>query len=288
MSEEKAAYPSRQFHPVSNSLTDSGNRDTGMQDPQLVLTDLSDEGILTLTLNRPDQFNALSNTMLDALQTSIDHLPESTRVVVIAASGKAFCAGHDLREMRSHIDKQWQQALFGKCSRFMQSLIDLPQPVIAKVHGIAAAAGCQLVANCDLAIAADHCRFGVSGINLGLFCSTPSVALSRNISRKRAFQMLMSGDFIDAPSAVDWGLINECVPADQLDLAVRELALQICAKSTVAVATGKTLFYQQIDLPLSEAYALAGEAMACNMMADDVSEGIDAFFEKRQAQWQDR
>ncbi|MFK7997628.1 MAG: enoyl-CoA hydratase [Granulosicoccus sp.] len=284
MSEDNAAA-------LQNRATDRDAQDhpantvTAVDGP--LFSELSDEGILTLTLNRSEQFNALSHTLLDALQASLADMPEEVRVVVIAASGKAFCAGHDLKEMRSNIDEQWQKDLFAKCSRFMQTLISLPQPVIAKVQGIAAAAGCQLVANCDLAIAADHCNFGVSGINLGLFCSTPSVALSRNVSRKRAFQMLMSGDFIDAPTAVDWGLINQSVPPDQLDQAVLDLALCICAKSRVAVSTGKSLFYRQIELPLADAYQLAGNAMACNMMADDVSEGIDAFFEKRKPQWND-
>lgn len=275
---DQATGPHLEGHLASNESPEMG----------LLLTALSDEGVLTITLNRPDQFNALSHAMLDALQNAISDLPDSVRVVVIAASGRAFCAGHDLKEMRSHIDEQWQQALFAKCSRFMQSLINLPQPVIAKVQGIAAAAGCQLVANCDLAVASDHCQFGVSGINLGLFCSTPSVALSRNMSRKRAFQMLMTGDFIDAYRAVDWGLVNQCVPAEQLDQTVQALTTQICAKSKVAVTTGKKLFYKQIEMPLADAYALAGCAMAGNMMADDVSEGIDAFFEKRTPTWNDR
>ncbi len=256
-------------------------------EPPLLLSELTDAGVLTLTLNRPDQFNALSEAMLDALQYAVDNLPDSVRVIVISSNGKAFCAGHDLKEMRSHIDEAWQRALFSKCSHFMQSLVSLPQPVIARVQGVAAAAGCQLVANCDMAIAADHCQFGVSGINLGLFCSTPSVALSRNVSRKRAFHMLMTGDFIDAPTALDWGLINQSVPLEQLDDTVLALCKTICSKSRVAVATGKTLFYQQINLPLNDAYALAGTAMACNMMADDVSEGIDAFFDKRTPHWTD-
>lgn len=249
---------------------------------------LSEQGILTLTLDRPDQFNALSHAMLDALQHALDTLDSSVRVIVIAANGRAFCAGHDLKEMRSHIDEQWQKALFAKCSHFMKSLVSLPQPVIARVHGVAAAAGCQLVANCDLAVAADHCRFGVSGVNLGLFCSTPSVALSRNISRKRAFQMLITGDFIDAPTAADWGLINQCVPEAQLDEAVQQLCQSICSKSRVAVTTGKRLFYDQLEMPLDAAYDTAGDTMACNMMAEDVSEGIDAFFEKRPPHWKDR
>lgn len=253
----------------------------------LVLEHTSDSGVCTLTLNRPEQFNALSNDMLDALQVSIESLPASVRVVVIAASGKAFCAGHDLKEMRSHQDESWQRALFDKCSHFMQTLTQLPQPVIAKVQGVAAAAGCQLVANCDLAIASQNCSFGVSGINLGLFCSTPSVSLSRNISRKRAFEMLITGDYIDADTAADWGLINHSVPVDTLDATVDTLCQNICSKSQVAVSTGKTLFYRQIDMPQAEAFCLASETMAGNMMANDVAEGIDAFFAKRPPQWQD-
>ncbi|NND93004.1 MAG: enoyl-CoA hydratase [Granulosicoccus sp.] len=259
-----------------------------------ILTEhLDTQGILTLTLNRPEQFNALSEAMLLALQHALDTIDPATRVVVIAATGKAFCAGHDLREMRAHVDEpaggeQWQRHLFNQCSRFMQTLLALPQPVICKVQGVAAAAGCQLVANCDLAIAAEHCRFAVSGINLGLFCSTPSVALSRNLQRKRAFQMLMTGEFIDARTAVDWGLLNQCVPAESLDDAVELLCRKICAKSRVAVATGKSLFYRQLELPMAEAYSAASDAMACNMMAQDVSEGIDAFFDKRPPQWTHR
>lgn len=256
-------------------------------DPAL-LQSLSEKGVLTLTLNRPLQFNALSHTMLDALLQALDSIDnESTRVVIIAANGKAFCAGHDLKEMRAHIDQQWQEQLFNKCSTFMQKLLNLQQPVIAKVQGIAAAAGCQLVANCDLAMAADHCEFGVSGINLGLFCSTPSVALSRNLSRKRAFQMLMTGEFIDTDTAIDWGLINEAVPLAELDAAVDSLCDTICSKSKIAVTTGKKLFYKQLEQPMDEAYKLAANAMACNMMAGDVSEGIDAFFEKRKPEWND-
>lgn len=259
--------------------------ETGSAAGPVVLRHLSDQGILTLTLNRPDQFNALSHEMLDALLEALDEIDNSVRVLVLSGSGKAFCAGHDLKEMRAHIDEHWQKLLFDKCSRFMQALINIPQPVIAKVQGVAAAAGCQLVANCDLAIAASHCQFGVSGINLGLFCSTPSVALSRNLSRKRAFQMLMTGDFINSEKAVDWGLINEAVPAEKLDEAVDILCKVICSKSQVAVSTGKQLFYKQIEEPLDVAYELASNAMACNMMATDVSEGIDAFFEKRPPQW---
>jgi len=275
-------------HPEDiNTQTPSGN-ELDAATPPLLLRHLDEQGVLTLTFNRPGSYNSLSNAMLDALLIELNAIDENVRVLVLAASGKAFCAGHDLAEMRAHIDEKWQRSLFTKCSTFMQTLIDLPQPVVARVQGVAAAAGCQLVANCDLAIASDHCTFGVSGINLGLFCSTPSVALSRNISRKRAFQMLMTGDYISAKTAVEWGLLNQCVPADELDAAVAALCAQICAKSQVAVSAGKTLFYKQIEKPLSQAYELAGSAMACNMMAEDVSEGIDAFFEKRHPIWKDK
>jgi enoyl-CoA hydratase/carnithine racemase len=265
----------------------------GSAQSPILLSELSDQGVLTLTLNRPDQFNALSEAMLDALQKELNSIGAHTRVVVIEAHGKAFCAGHDLHEMRAHADaesggEQWQKALFKKCSQFMQTLTTIQQPVIAKVQGLATAAGCQLVANCDLAIASSECKFGVSGINLGLFCSTPSVALSRNLSRKRAFQMLMTGEFISASQAVEWGLLNRSVDPDSLDNAVSELCTQICSKSQVAVSTGKTLFYKQLEKPLAEAYELAGNAMACNMMSDDVKEGIDAFFEKRPPEWKNR
>lgn len=253
----------------------------------LLLKKLDTRGVLQLTLNRPMQFNALSDEMLDALQSSIDDLDTTVRVIVIAASGKAFCAGHDLKQMRAHPDEQWQRDLFSKCSRFMKSLLSIDQPVIAKVQGVAAAAGCQLVANCDLAIAADHCQFGVSGINLGLFCSTPSVALSRNIARKNAFHMLMTGEQIDAATAVDWGLLNASVAAADLDSAVDTLCDSICSKSRIAVSTGKRLFYQQIEESMELAYNRAGNTMACNMMSEDVTEGIDAFFEKRKPIWKD-
>ena len=268
----------------------SHKANTEPADNAILLSSLSDKGVLTLTLNRPDQFNALSEAMLDALQHELDNIKSDTRVVVIQANGKAFCAGHDLHEMRAHAnpdsgDEQWQKMLFGKCSRFMQTLVSIPQPVIAKVQGLATAAGCQLVANCDLAIASSECKFGVSGINLGLFCSTPSVALSRNLSRKRAFQMLMTGEFINTTQAVEWGLLNSSVEPDLLNESVDNLCKQICSKSQVAVSAGKGLFYNQLEMPLADAYELAGATMACNMMSDDVKEGIDAFFEKRQPEW---
>lgn len=259
----------------------------------ILLSSLNAQGVLTLTLNRPEQFNVLNEAMLDALQHELDTIHGNTRVVVIAATGRAFCAGHDLQEMRAHLDadaggEQWQISLFRKCSHFMQTLISIEQPVIAKVQGLATAAGCQLVANCDLAIASSNCKFGVSGINLGLFCSTPSVALTRNLSRKRAFQMLMTGEFINTSQAVEWGLLNRSVEPEKLDKAVTDLCLQICSKSRVAVSTGKSLFYEQLEKPLAEAYELAGAAMACNVMSDDVKEGIDAFFEKRDPEWKNR
>ena len=245
----------------------------------------TDSGVTTITLNRPAQFNALSEAMLGELQSAIDSIGKDTRVVRVCGNGRAFCAGHDLKEMRQHPEQDYYNSLFEHCSRVMQSLVALPVPVIAQVQGIATAAGCQLVANCDMAVAADDTRFAVSGINVGLFCSTPSVPLSRNVSRKRAFQMLMTGEFIDAKTAVDWGLINRAVPSAELEQTVSHYCQQIIAKSAVAVSTGKRLFYQQLELPLADAYALAGRTMACNMMSDDVAEGIDAFIAKRPPEW---
>ena len=248
------------------------------------------EGVATLTLNRPAQYNALSEELLGALQEALDGIAsdDSLRVVVLAGAGKAFCAGHDLKQMRSNPDRDYYRALFARCSGVMQTITRMPQPVIARVQGIACAAGCQLVATCDLAVAAEEARFGTNGINVGLFCSTPSVALSRNVRRKRSFEMLMTGDLIDAQTAVDYGLINRAVPAAELDGAVMELAQKIAAKTPVAVKAGKEMFYKQIEMDLAEAYAYAGEVMACNMMAEDVGEGIDAFGEKRKPVWKGR
>ena len=247
-----------------------------------------ENNISRLTLNRPRAFNALSEQMLDALQHELDHLPSDTRVVVIAANGKAFCAGHDLKQMRQHTDQDYFEALFKRCSHLMTTLLTIRQPVIAEVQGLATAAGCQLVATCDLAVASTSATFAVSGINVGLFCSTPSVALSRNMNRKRAMQLLMTGDFIDANTASDWGLINSAVDDNNLSSAVDVLAQKIKAKSEIAVRTGKELFYKQLECGVSSAYELAGQAMACNMMTDDVTEGIDAFIEKRQPEWRHR
>jgi enoyl-CoA hydratase/carnithine racemase len=247
-------------------------------------------GVVALTLNRPAQFNALSEALLADLQEALDSIAAdpTARVVVLAGAGKAFCAGHDLKEMRAHPDRAYQQALFDQCSRMMLTLIRLPQPVIARVHGIATAAGCQLVAMCDLAVAADTARFAVSGINVGLFCSTPSVALSRNIGRKQAFEMLVTGDFIDAQAARERGLVNRVVAAAELDAEVARLAGAIVARSPVAVRAGKRAFYRQIELGVADAYTLASQVMAENMMAEDAAEGIDAFIEKRKPTWRGR
>lgn len=247
-------------------------------------------GVAILTLSRPGNFNALSEEMLAALTEELGRLANDgdVRCVVIAAEGRAFCAGHDLKQMRAHPDKAYYQELFTRCARVMQAVVELPVPVIARVQGIATAAGCQLVASCDLAVAARSARFAVSGINAGLFCSTPAVALSRNVARKRAMEMLLTGEFIDAETARDWGLINRVADDETLDDDVAELTASICAKSAVAVRTGKAMFQRQLQMPLKEAYAFAGEVMACNMMAEDAGEGIDAFIEKRAPQWRHR
>jgi enoyl-CoA hydratase/carnithine racemase len=247
-------------------------------------------GVATLTLNRPDQFNALSEELLAALQETLEDIESDTsvRVVVIAANGRAFCAGHDLKQMRANPRKDYYDSLFAMCSRFMLTLARIPQPVIARVHGIATAAGCQLVAACDLAIAAESAQFATSGINYGLFCSTPSVALSRNVSRKQAAEMLFTGEFIDAATARQFGLVNRVVALDKLDAEINAMAGAIIKKSAVAVATGKKMFYKQIELGTAQAYDYAAEVMACNMMADDAGEGIDAFIEKRSPEWKHR
>ena len=250
----------------------------------------ADAGIATLTLNRPGQYNALSEDMLIALQDTLDDIAgdDTIRVAVIAANGKAFCAGHDLKEMRSSEDRAFHQALFDRCGTVMQTINKLPQPVIAKVQGIATAAGCQLVAQCDLAVAAETARFAVSGINVGLFCSTPAVPLSRNMQRKQAMQMLLTGDFIDSHTAKQFGLVNEVVSPEELDAAVTSMSEKIAAKSALAVNLGKNMFYQQANMDLSAAYEFAGERMTCNMDSEDAREGIDAFIEKRKPVWKGR
>lgn len=260
-----------------------------LAEESILLTEITPP-VSTLTLNRPHHYNALSEEMLVALQDALDDIArdETIRVVVIAANGKAFCAGHDLKEMRSSEDRAYHQELFDRCGSMMQTIHHLPQPVIAKVQGIATAAGCQLVAQCDLAVAAETACFAVSGINVGLFCSTPAVPLSRNMQRKQAMQMLLTGDFIDAQTAKQFGLVNEVVPPDELDAAVASLAQKIAAKSPLAVSLGKKMFYRQATMDLSAAYEFAGEQMTCNMDSEDAREGIDAFIEKRRPLWKGR
>jgi enoyl-CoA hydratase/carnithine racemase len=245
------------------------------------------EGVATLTLNRGDRFNALSMAMLAALETEIDAIAKdvSARVVVIAANGKGFCAGHDLKEMRAHPDLPWQRELFNVCGRVMQKLTLLPQPVIARVHGIATAAGCQLVSMCDLAVAADTAKFALPGVNVGVFCSTPAVGVARNVARKRVMELLLTGEMVDAQTALNWGLVNRVVPAAKLDAAIAEFSDVIKARSPAVVALGKRTFYQQIEQGLAGAYEVAGEAMACNLLEPDAAEGIDAFLGKRSPVW---
>lgn len=245
------------------------------------------DGVRTLTLNRGERFNPLSTAMIAALDAALDEAAAdaSVRVVVIAAAGRAFCAGHDLTEMRAHIDHDWQRGLFDACTRMMLKLTQIPQPVIARVHGAAAAAGCQLVSMCDLAVAVESAKFGLSGINAGIFCTTPGVGVARNVSRKRAMQLVLTGELIDAATAQDWGLVNRVVSAAELDPAVLSLAQAIARKSAQVIALGKRAFYRQIEQPLAEAYAFAGETMACNMLHADAAEGIDAFLGKRPPRW---
>ena len=244
-------------------------------------------GVVHLDLNRPDAFNALSREVMTELQHHLDALASDTqaRVVVIRAAGKAFCAGHDLREMRATPSQAFYEVLFAQCSRMMLSLQRLPVPVIAQVHGIATAAGCQLVAMCDLAVAADTARFAVSGVNLGLFCATPSVALSRNLSRKAAFEMLVTGQFISAEQALAKGLVNAVCAPDALEATVAQYVDSILQKPRVALAMGKQLFYRQLEQGIDAAYESAGQTMACNMMDDAALEGVQAFIDKRTPSW---
>ena len=248
------------------------------------------EGIATLTLNRPSQYNALSETLLDTLQDALDGIAgdKSVRVVVIGGNGPAFCAGHDLKEIQGKADQVYYEALFKKSSRVMITLTKLPQPVVARVHGIATAAGCQLVAACDLAVASSEARFATSGIDVGLFCMTPGVALSRKVARKNAFEMLFTGEFIGAERAAEIGLINRVAAPEALDAAVEELVRVIAAKSAAAIAAGKEVFYRQVELGLEAAYDYASTEMARNLMFHDAGEGIDAFVAKRKPVWLDR
>lgn len=244
-------------------------------------------GVVRLQLNRPDAFNALSSEMLAQLQSAIDtiSLSSTARVVVLSAAGKAFCAGHDLVEMRSQPSMDFYQTLFAQCSRMMLSLQALPVPVIAQVNGVATAAGCQLVGMCDLAIASSPSRFAVSGVNLGLFCATPSVALSRNLPRKAAFEMLVTGQFISAQEAQARGLINRVSEPESLEADTETLVQSILAKPRVALAMGKQLFYKQLEVGISQAYHLAEQTMACNMMDPSAQEGVQAFIDKRPPDW---
>ena len=253
-----------------------------------------DRGVARLTMQAPERLNALSDAMLAALSDALEALrgDRSVRTVILSGAGKAFCAGHDLREMQAtrqspdggaaHFDD-----LFARCARVMDAIRTLPQPVIAQVHGVATAAGSQLVASCDLAVAAEGTRFGVNGVNIGLFCSTPMVALSRNVPRKRAFEMLVTGDFVEAGRAAELGLVNRVVPADRLADEAEALARQIAAKLSTAVRIGKRAFYDQLDLPVADAYALTRAAMVENMMTPETEEGMAAFIDKRPPDWRE-
>jgi enoyl-CoA hydratase/carnithine racemase len=244
-----------------------------------------DDGpVVTLTLNRGDRMNPLSSGMIASLTTALGAVAKDTtaRAVVLAASGKGFSAGHDLKEMRAHTDDDaWQRQLFDDCKGMMLALTELPQPVIARVHGIATAAGCQLVSMCDLAVAADTARFALPGIDIGVFCSTPAVGVARNVGRKRAMEMLLTAETIDAPTAMSWGLVNRVVPAAELDLAVKHFTDRICARSGAVIGLGKRTFYEQLDEPLAEAYVTAGRAMCGNLKLPDAAIGMDGFLNRR-------
>jgi enoyl-CoA hydratase/carnithine racemase len=247
-----------------------------------------ENGVAILTLNRPQRFNPLSSQMIAAIQAELDAIATdgSVRVMILAAEGKGFCAGHDLKEMRAHTeDKGWQQGLFDACSRMMIALTEIPQPVIARVQGIATAAGCQLVSMCDLAVAADTATFAMPGVNIGVFCSTPAVGVVRNVGRKHAMEMLLTGEPIDAATAQSWGLVNRVVPSSRLDAEIRRFTDIILSRSSATIRFGKQAFYRQIDHPLAAAYDIASEVMACNLLLDDAAEGIDAFLQKRPASW---
>lgn len=249
----------------------------------------SDEGgVATLKLNRPKARNALSTGLMTALQTELDRIADdkNVRVVVIAANGPAFCAGHDLREVRATPQRDAYEALFAQCSKLMLSITRLPQPVIARVHATATAAGCQLVATCDLAVAADTANFATPGVNIGLFCSTPMVAVSRNVGRKRTMEMLLTGEMMNADTAVSEGLVNKACALEELDAVIAEYCDTIISKSPLTLKIGKEAFYRQLDMPLEDAYAYASEVMVTNMLARDAEEGIDAFLEKRDPEWQ--
>ncbi len=241
------------------------------------------DGVAWLTMNRPAQRNALSLALMEAMQTELDRVRNDTavKVVVVTGAGPGFCAGHDLKEIRANPGRQFYEQTFATCSRMMTTIVRLPKPVIARVHGVATAAGCQLVASCDLAVAAASARFATPGVNIGLFCSTPMVALSRAVSRKHAMEMLLTGDLIDAETAWRMGLVNRVIADDQLDAAVDALAGQIAGKSPLTLAIGKEAFYRQVELDLDAAYAYCSEVMTRNMLARDAEKGVDAFINKQ-------
>ena len=258
------------------------------ENTESVLLHASDaRGVHTLTLNTPRSFNVLSEDMLTALQAALEQIAgdPQARLVVIAAEGRAFCAGHDLKEMRAHPELAYYQTLFARCSKLMLAIRALEVPVIARVHALATAAGCQLVAQCDLAVAAEGASFGVNGIDVGLFCATPGVALSRNILPKQAMEMLLTGDFITANEAKARGLVNRVVPVDELDAEVAALVDRILQKPREAIAMGKALFYRQLETGLAAAYQMAGQTMACNMAGEVAQEGVQAFIDKRPPTW---
>jgi enoyl-CoA hydratase/carnithine racemase len=247
------------------------------------------DGVATLTLNRGDRFNPLSQAMIAALQAEVDRIAmdRAVRCVVIAAHGRGFCAGHDLKELRAHPDLAWQRQLFASCETLMLTLTRMPQPVIARVHGLATAAGCQLVSMCDLAVAADTAAFALPGVNVGVFCTTPAVGVARNIARKRVMELLLTGEPIDAATALAWGLVNRVVPLAELDTAIRHFTGLIGKRSARLVGQGKQAFYRQVDLGLEAAYGSVGGTMACSLLDPNAHEGIDAFIDKRAPRWQD-
>ena len=263
--------------------------DATTQAEELLLVEATD-GIAVLTLNRPGQFNALSRALIDDLQTTLDRIAadSSVRVVVLAARGRGFCSGHDLKEIRAMGDVAEVEALFARCSQMMMTITRLPQPVIAKVHGMATAAGCQLVATCDLAVASTAASFATPGVNIGAFCSTPSVALGRAVGRKHAMEMLLTGAPISAERAAAIGLVNRVVPSEALDAEVIALATLIASKSATSIASGKQVFYRQLEMPLGDAYRAAGHSIACDFFTADGKEGVDAFLGKRAARWTGR
>ena len=260
-----------------------------IQAEDLLLVEAAD-GIATVTLNRPGQFNALSGALIDTMQSTLDRIAADSlvRVVVLAARGRGFCSGHDLKEIRGMANVAEVESLFARCSRMMMTLIGLPQPVIAKVHGLATAAGCQLVATCDLAVASTAATFATPGVNIGAFCSTPGVALGRAVGRKHAMEMLLTGTPVSADRACAMGLVNRVVSPDALDAEVSALATLIASRSSAAIAGGKRVFYRQLEMPLAEAYETAGHSISCDFFTEDGKEGVDAFLGKRTPRWTGR